>query len=1275
MKLFKKHFLFSTILFILACSNNFGQIFSAQSAMSDSFILPSSEFQIEEYLSFRWERSSLTNCTANQSVNVDYNTVNGRLQITPITNAPGTNVNGLKSRYSMKFHDGFVQTEVPTAPASSVTEFAVGINCENWYRIYRKNSSLVFQSKTNGTQIDLATVSYNAAAHRYWRIRHDAANGQVLFETGEIVKNVVPTEKEWKIVWTTQVNSAVNFSLSQVLFEIVGGTDSPVANAEMVVFDNFLFNSNSPEVTPPLQTVDTSYPTNQGGITRAVNDCVQLQPTLNAAQPGDTVTISPALTCVDKFTFPVKANPDNKWIIVRSASPDFDPNGALGSGRRINGENPSHAQKMPKLFTSAAQQTSGSNPVLFFPPGANFYRLVGIEIGIVPECANVCTFEVVSLIELEAAPTQIHHVVFDRCYVHGEYTPGFNIRRGIALNGAHLAVVDSFVSKIIDKERVGNPPIGTFAQTQGIVTRSGYGPIKIENNFIETLAQNILLGGDRSFTPDQILSDVVIRRNYFIKRDGLYLAHGCNNDFTSCPAFPPTNGIEIKVGRRIQISENVFEQTKAGVFIKATAEPGCVNCISEHVAIENNKFVNVKRVVDAIGSEGRSTGSINGIVHNPNHITIKNNLSYFTDTSDGLTKGYGGSYGILGRQDVPDFRIIHNTYESGHNFWDTSIPPNLFNFEMRDNIFERRPYGMGGILEGVGQMNQTMFPYVFRKNVLVNNSQGTGQDQDDSYFLARYPCTSLVGFCSEIGTYIASGWDSAGQDDDTVGFAESAIATRRSSGNYRLRAAPQPSAYKNAATDGTDIGVNQDLLDAATYGAVTGIWEATAQTPFPGPIPTIPMTIEAENYDTGGDRVGYHDIDLTNDGGVYRSDGVDIQTRTTASGQYEVFKAHAGEWLEYTVNVPYSRKYDIGVRYASAFNDGQIRIEDCGSDPDNEPCDDITGLLTTAQTHPSNWNVFRTVFKHGVTLSAGIHTFRLVMVNNSPDGCACVVADFDAILFKSAMFDFDADGRSDISVFRPSSSTWYLNRSKDGFTAVQMGTAGDSIAPADFDGDGKTDLVVWRASTGEWIGLRSSNGTAIYDVFGLNGDIPVQADYDGDGKADYGVWRPSSGAWWFKRSSDGLVNSITFGQSGDRPTVGDYDGDGKSDFAIFRPSDGSWWLNRTAAGVVAFTFGNSTDKTVQADYTGDGKTDAAVWRPSTGEWFILRSEDASYYSFPYGQSGDSPAPGDYDGDGKTDVAVFRPSNGTWYLSQSTEGSTQGTFGTNGDVPIASAFVR
>ena len=265
--------------------------------------------------------------------------------------------------------------------------------------------------------------------------------------------------------------------------------------------------------------------------------------------------------------------------------------------------------------------------------------------------------------------------------------------------------------------------------------------------------------------------------------------------------------------------------------------------------------------------------------------------------------------------------------------------------------------------------------------------------------------------------------------------------------------------------------------------------------------------------------------------------------------------------------------------------------------------------------------------------------------------------------------DFDGDGKSDVSVFRPSTGIWYLNRSLSGFTGVAFGTSSDKIVPADYDGDGKTDVAVYRG--GIWYLQRSSQGfTGI--SFGDANDIPAPADYTGDGQAEIAVFRPSNGTWYTFNLANNQMGGARFGQAGDKPVAADYDGDGKADVAVYRR--GLWYLQRSTLGFTSAAFGDENDNPVSADYDGDGKSDVAVFRPSNGTWYLQRSSQG-FAAAAFGATSDVPSAADYDGDSKADIAVFRPSSGTWYLQRSSLGFTGVQFGADGDVPVQSAYVQ
>jgi len=265
--------------------------------------------------------------------------------------------------------------------------------------------------------------------------------------------------------------------------------------------------------------------------------------------------------------------------------------------------------------------------------------------------------------------------------------------------------------------------------------------------------------------------------------------------------------------------------------------------------------------------------------------------------------------------------------------------------------------------------------------------------------------------------------------------------------------------------------------------------------------------------------------------------------------------------------------------------------------------------------------------------------------------------------------DFDGDGKTDLSVFRPSEGNWYLNRSTAGFAVANWGLASDITAPGDFDGDNKTDMAIFRPSSGTWYVLRSTDSGASIFNFGSNGDVPVVGDYDGDGKADAAVFRPSNNVWYILNSGGGTTISA-FGAAGDVPVRGDYNGDGKTDIAIWRASTAQWWIANSGGAITVANFGITTDKPVPADYDGDNKDDVAVYRD--GIWYILRSSNGAVDFINFGLSTDIPVPGDYDGDGKDDTAVYR--NGTWWLNRSTAGVASAAFGLSTDTAIPSKYI-
>ena len=129
----------------------------------------------------------------------------------------------------------------------------------------------------------------------------------------------------------------------------------------------------------------------------------------------------------------------------------------------------------------------------------------------------------------------------------------------------------------------------------------------------------------------------------------------------------------------------------------------------------------------------------------------------------------------------------------------------------------------------------------------------------------------------------------------------------------------------------------------------------------------MPGTVQAEDFDTGGQGVAYSDTTSGNDGGAtYRSTDVDIEGAT--EGGYNICWNVDGEWLEYTVQVDSTAEYDVSVRVASDLGGGSFDLSVDGTQ---------VGSASFAAT--GGWQAWSTVDVGTISLSAGEHVVRVDM--------------------------------------------------------------------------------------------------------------------------------------------------------------------------------------------------------------------------------------------------------------------------------------------------------
>jgi endonuclease/exonuclease/phosphatase family metal-dependent hydrolase len=155
------------------------------------------------------------------------------------------------------------------------------------------------------------------------------------------------------------------------------------------------------------------------------------------------------------------------------------------------------------------------------------------------------------------------------------------------------------------------------------------------------------------------------------------------------------------------------------------------------------------------------------------------------------------------------------------------------------------------------------------------------------------------------------------------------------------------------------------IVPKSSSGATTTTPPASGSSPFYGTPVTIPGTIQAEDFDNGGEGVAYHDTTSGNAGGAYRQTDVDLEP--ASGGGYDVGWMSAGEWLNYSVNVASAGQYTVQLRVASP-NGGVIHVGF-----------NTASNVWTAATIPSTggWQSWTTV-SVPVTLGAGKQLMTLL---------------------------------------------------------------------------------------------------------------------------------------------------------------------------------------------------------------------------------------------------------------------------------------------------------
>jgi chitinase len=194
-------------------------------------------------------------------------------------------------------------------------------------------------------------------------------------------------------------------------------------------------------------------------------------------------------------------------------------------------------------------------------------------------------------------------------------------------------------------------------------------------------------------------------------------------------------------------------------------------------------------------------------------------------------------------------------------------------------------------------------------------------------------------------------------------------------GTYKIGefySAPYTIKWVGAAAGSYSLtAVTTDNIGATVTSAAVSITvtASASSAPFSGTAISIPGKIEIENYNLGNNTIGYYDLTSTNLGGVYRTGRVDIEECVDAGGGYDVGWTDPAEWMEYSVNITASDKYDFQMRVATDNISGTFHIEIDGVN--------VTGTITVPNT--GGWQTWQTVTVSKVKLHQGVRKMRIVM--------------------------------------------------------------------------------------------------------------------------------------------------------------------------------------------------------------------------------------------------------------------------------------------------------
>ena len=315
-------------------------------------------------------------------------------------------------------------------------------------------------------------------------------------------------------------------------------------------------------------------------------------------------------------------------------------------------------------------------------------------------------------------------------------------------------------------------------------------------------------------------SDITVTRNFFYK---LPSWNSSDPSYDGISRFVK-NFIESKAGQRWNIDGNVFINSWNGgqqyaFNFNSTDQAGtCPWCFSSDISLTNNVVKNISADFVIIGTQ--NGGGSGGCPPFLARVLIKNNLFFaagaapfisHSGTLFALSDNNGGCTYLGSPQGADSLQIVHNDFlgEGYNGQISDGWPLNFSNFVIKDNITQFDSVGWflgsGGCpIPCLTTGSTSSGTWTVSNNAIINSGPTNATGLTDAQITSTY--TTLV-LHTYYDTSVASGYSGAPFTN------YSAVNT-----DYTNWALTGAGGWRNAASDGTDVGINLGALNAALLG-------------------------------------------------------------------------------------------------------------------------------------------------------------------------------------------------------------------------------------------------------------------------------------------------------------------------------------------------------------------------------------------------------------------------------------------------------------------------